>query len=274
MVNYIQRMDQTGQIIILGSGTSQGIPVIGCDCSVCSSKDSKDKRTRSSIHIILNNKNLQIDTGPEFRVQMLREGLCDVDAVLFTHEHQDHIAGLDDVRPMIFRSGKAMQIYGQERVLDRIRKAFHYAFEKQPYPGAPTLETNSIAEDAERIEVEGIFIQPIPVLHGQLPILGYRIGSMAYITDVNHIDDQVITSRLKDLDLLIIDALHHKNHYSHYTLEQAMEMAEKIGAKQTYFIHMSHYMGTHQQTEKQLPEHMHLTYDGLKLEFSYASNDK
>lgn len=267
-------MDQKGQIIILGSGTSQGIPVIGCDCDVCTSTNPKDKRTRSSIHIKLKNKNLQIDTGPEFRVQMLRENLSDVDAVLFTHEHQDHIAGLDDVRPMIFRSGNAMQIYGQDRVLARIRKAFHYAFEMQPYPGAPRIETNMIPEDATLFEVEGIQVQPIPVLHGKLPILGYRIGSMAYITDVNHIDKNVISERLGGLDLLIIDALHHKNHYSHYTLEQAMEMAKTIGAKQTYFIHMSHYMGTHEETEEQLPENMRLTYDGLKLEFSYASKDK
>ena len=268
----MQRMDQLGELIVMGSGTSQGVPVIGCDCKVCNSTDSRDKRTRSSIHLILGQLHLQIDTGPDFRTQMLRENLADVDAVLFTHEHQDHIAGLDDVRPMIFRSGNAMQIYGQQRVLDRIRKAFHYAFETQPYPGAPRIETNSV--DKEVFKINGVEVLPIPVLHGQLPILGYRIGKMAYITDVNHIDEAVIDERLGNLDVIFLDALHHKVHYSHYTLEQAIEVAQRIGAKKTYFIHMSHYMGNHEETQASLPKGMHLSYDGMRISFDYASKER
>jgi phosphoribosyl 1,2-cyclic phosphate phosphodiesterase len=266
-------MDQKAELIVMGSGTSQGIPVIGCDCRVCKSTDPRDKRTRSSVHFILDGLHVQVDTGPDFRTQMLREELGEVDAVLFTHEHQDHIAGLDDVRPMIFRTGNAMEIYGQQRVLDRIRKAFHYAFETQPYPGAPRIETNVIDESAS-FKIGEIEILPIPVLHGKLPILGYRIGKMAYITDVNHIDESIRLERLQNLDVLFLDALHHKVHYSHYTLEQAIETAKLIGAKTTYFIHMSHYMGTHEETQKQLPEGMYLSYDGMRIEFDYASKDK
>ena len=266
-------MDQKGELIVMGSGTSQGIPVIGCDCAVCRSADAKDKRTRSSVHLQLDGLHLQIDTGPDFRTQMLREELGEVDAVLFTHEHQDHIAGLDDVRPMIFGTGNAMKIFGQQRVLDRIKKAFHYAFEPQPYPGAPRIDSHVI-EASLPFTIEGVEIHPIPVLHGKLPILGYRIGTLAYITDVNHIEKSVIKDQLQHLDVLFLDALHHKVHYSHYTLEEAVEVAQKIGAKKTYFIHMSHYMGTHADTQQQLPEHMFLSYDGLRVEFNYASSDR
>lgn len=254
-----------GTLHFLGTGTSQGVPIIGCDCKVCLSSDPKDIRSRSSVHVEYNGVHLQIDTGPDFRTQMLREKLSRVDAVLFTHEHQDHIAGLDDTRPIIFRTGKNMQVYGQSRVIERIKKVYDYAFEEQPYPGAPKIDAHIIDENRS-FEIEGVKITPLPIIHGRLPILGFRIGDMAYLTDTNNIPDSTM-ELLKDLDILILDALHHRNHFSHYTLEQAVEKANEIGAKQTYFIHMSHYMGLHQDIEEGLAAGQNLAYDGLKIQF-------
>ena len=256
-------MSQTGALIFLGSGTSQGVPVIGCECSVCQSADPRDRRTRSSVHLHFPEASLQIDTGPDFRTQMLREQLVHVDAVLFTHEHQDHIAGLDDVRPIIFRLDKEMALYGQERVLNRIKKAFHYAFEPQPYPGAPRFTTTTITPNTP-FTINGIEVIPIGVNHGNLPILGYRIGDTAYLTDVNGIPEAAL-EQLKGCNYLILDALHRKVHHSHFNLEQAISWAKEINAKHTYFIHMSHYMGKHEDVERELPERMHLSYDGLRL---------
>ncbi len=254
-----------GTLHFLGTGTSQGVPIIGCECEVCQSSDPKDIRSRSSVHVEYNGVHLQIDTGPDFRSQMLREKLSRVDAVLFTHEHQDHIAGLDDTRPIIFRTGRNMQVYGQSRVIDRIKKVYDYAFEEQPYPGAPKIDAH-IIEEGESFHINGVEITPLPIIHGRLPILGFRIGNMAYLTDTNQIPETTM-ALLKDLDILILDALHHRNHFSHYTLEQAVEKAKEIGAKQTYFIHMSHYMGLHEDVEKTLREGQNLAYDGLKVQF-------
>ena len=256
-------MSQAGELIVLGSGTSQGVPVIGCSCAVCVSNDPKDHRTRSSIHLHFPELSLQVDTGPDFRTQMLREKLMHVDAVLFTHEHQDHIAGLDDVRPIIFRVNKEMALYGQERVLNRIKKAFHYAFEVQSYPGAPRFNTTLI-KPGHDFKINGVKIIPIGVNHGSLPILGYRIGDIAYLTDVNGIPNEAM-SHLSGLNYLILDALHRKAHHSHFNLDQAIEWADRINAKQTYFIHMSHYMGIHEEVSHELPKGMHLSYDGLRL---------
>ena len=256
-------MSQRGELIFLGSGTSQGVPVIGGDCEVCVSKDVRDNRTRSSVHIQFAGLSLQIDTGPDFRTQMLREGLTHVDAVLFTHEHQDHVAGLDDVRPIIFRVHKEMALFGQQRVLDGIKKAFDYAFKAQPYPGAPSFTTTSIEAELA-FTINGVEVLPLGINHGNLPILGYRIGDTAYLTDVNDIPDEAM-EQLSGLNYLILDALHSKEHYSHFNLTQAIEWATKIGARHTYFIHMSHYMGKHEDVEKELPEGMQLSFDGLRI---------
>lgn len=255
-----------GTLHFLGTGTSQGVPIIGCECEVCQSSDPKDNRSRSSVHVVYKGVHLQIDTGPDFRSQMLREKLSRVDAVLFTHEHQDHIAGLDDTRPIIFQTGKSMQIYGQSRVVDRIKKVYDYAFEEQPYPGAPRIDAHIIDEHCS-FRVEDAEIIPLPIIHGRLPILGFRIGDMAYLTDTNQIPESTM-ELLKGLDILVLDALHHRDHFSHYTLEQAVEKANEIGAKKTYFIHMSHYMGRHQDVEKTLKAGHHLAYDGLKIQFN------
>ncbi|MEC8458211.1 MAG: MBL fold metallo-hydrolase [Bacteroidota bacterium] len=257
---------KNGKLYFLGTGTSQGIPVIGCKCDTCLSNNPKDKRFRSSVHVVYNGNNIQIDTGPDFRTQLLHNNITNVDAILFTHEHQDHIAGLDDVRPIIFKTGLAMPIYGQNRVINRIRKVYDYAFRKQTYPGAPRIVTHTI-NDSSPFFINGVEVIPIPLIHGQLPILGYRIGEMAYLTDTNMIPEKSM-SLLCDLDLLILDALHHNKHFSHFNLEQALLQAEKIGARQTYFIHMSHHMGTHDLVEDQLPRGMNLAYDGLEVEFS------
>ena len=196
---------------------------------------------------------------------MLNAGLTHVDAVLFTHEHQDHIAGLDDTRPIIFRTGNEMLIYGQQRVINRIKKVYDYAFEPQPYPGAPRIQATPV-EDGQEFSVNGFNIQSLPVIHGRLPILGYRVGGLAYLTDTNHIPEPTY-ELLEGLDVLVIDALHHRDHFSHYTLEQAVEQAKKIGAKRTFFIHMSHYMGLHKTISNELPENMYLSYDGLEICF-------
>ena len=256
---------KSGTLYFLGTGTSQGVPVIGCSCEVCESSDPKDQRSRSSVHIIYNGVHLQIDTGPDFRQQMLNLGLTHVDAVLFTHEHQDHIAGLDDTRPIIFRTGNEMLIYGQQRVINRIKKVYDYAFEPQHYPGAPRIHATPV-EHGQKFSVNGVYIQSLPVIHGRLPILGYRIGELAYLTDTNNIPEPTY-ELLEGLDVLVIDALHHRDHFSHYTLEQAVEQAKKIGAKRTFFIHMSHYMGLHETISRELPENMYLSYDGLKTYF-------
>jgi len=256
---------KNGTLIFLGTGTSQGIPIIGCSCSVCQSNDSKDKRTRSSIHVIYDGVHVQIDTGPDFRAQMLREQLMNIDAVLFTHEHQDHIAGLDDTRPIIFRTGKTMQIYAQKRVIKRIEKVYDYAFEEQPYPGAPKIEAHVI-DESQSFRIKGLKIIPLPIVHGRLPILGFRIGNMAYLTDTNGIPEATL-ELLNGLDVLILDALHHQNHFSHFTLNQAVNTANEIGAKQTYFIHMSHYMGLHKDVDEHLEQGQNLAYDGLRIYF-------
>jgi phosphoribosyl 1,2-cyclic phosphate phosphodiesterase len=258
-------MGQSGQIIFLGTGTSQGVPIIGCACDVCMSKNPKDLRTRSSIQFLIGQTRIQIDTGPDFRAQMLREKLDHIDAVFYTHEHQDHIAGLDDLRPLIFKTKKAMPIFALPRVMERIRKAFHYAFEENPYPGAPKLEAHEIS-GLDPIFINDVCVLPIPILHGALPILGYRVGSAAYITDVKSVPDASL-ALLKDLDVLIFDALHHRDHHGHCTLEEALEWSKIINAKNTYLIHMSHHMGTHSSVESQLPENVRLSYDGLQLSF-------
>ena len=265
-------MDQIGKLTVLGSGTSQGVPVIGCTCAVCVSQNPKDKRTRTSVYVEIGGVHIQIDAGPDFRSQMLRAQIDRIDAVLLTHEHQDHIAGLDDLRPFIFKSRTSMKICAQQRVLDRLQKVYDYAFTPQPYPGAPSFDLVPITSNVP-LEINGIGVKPLEVLHGQLPVLGYQIGNLAYITDVNHIAESVIQS-IKGVDTLILDALHHKVHYSHYTLEQAIAVAEMVGAKQTYFIHMSHYMGLHEEINERLPKGMELAFDGLEIPLAYSSKDK
>ncbi|WP_339866520.1 MBL fold metallo-hydrolase [uncultured Algoriphagus sp.] len=250
------------KVTFLGTGTSQGVPVIGCTCPVCSSLDFRDKRFRSSVHIQIGKLSLVIDTGPDFRSQILRAGISDLDAVIFTHEHKDHTAGLDDIRPFNFKQQRDMPVFGKPQVLEQIKREFAYIFTGKRYPGVPQVETVEINESP--FTIEGITITPIPVMHYKLPILGFRIGDFTYITDANNIPEESL-QLIEGTEILVLNALQKESHISHFTLNEAVAMAKKIGAKQTYFTHMSHKLGLHNSVDEELPEGIALAYDGLQL---------
>ena len=252
------------KITFLGTGTSQGIPVIGSDHPVSFSKDTRDKRLRSSIMIEHEDFNFVIDCGPDFRQQMLRTNCKKLDAIIFTHEHADHTTGIDDVRPFFFRQGK-IPIYIHKRVLSSLHERFAYIFDpKKKYPGAPDFEVNIISKEND-FEVLGLNITPVESAHLKLPVLGYRIKSFAYLTDVKTISD-IELEKLKELDILVINALRYEPHPSHLNIEEALEIIDIIKPKKTYFTHISHNMGFHEEVCNNLPEHVTLAYDGLVLE--------
>jgi phosphoribosyl 1,2-cyclic phosphate phosphodiesterase len=253
------------KVRFLGTGTSQGIPVIGCDCEVCQSSDSRDKRLRCSLLLESHQATVVIDIGPDFRIQMLNADIRVLDAVLLTHEHNDHVIGMDDIRPFNFRQGRAMEIYGMSRVISDVKKRFGYVFAEKPYPGAPRIATKEIGI-GDVISIKDLSIQSLEVLHGKLSILGFRIDDFAYLTDVKNLPDSTLRSLL-GLNTVVLSALHHREHHSHMTMEEAVKMAHWIGAERTYFIHMSHFMGLHDSVDRELPSHMHLAYDGLELYF-------
>ncbi len=250
------------KITFLGTGTSQGVPVIGCGCEVCRSLDYRDKRLRVSVLIEVDATNLVIDTGPDFRQQMLRERVSKLDAVLLTHSHKDHIAGLDDVRAFNFLQKEGMPIYATPKTLEQVKKEFYYAFEEQKYPGTPLLSLHEINETA--VDFNGIKILPLPVMHLRMPVIGFRIGDFSYITDANFISEETHT-KLQGTKVLVLNALQKENHVSHFNLEEALAQAKKIEAEQTYFTHIGHRMGLHQVVNKQLPESVALAYDGLSI---------
>jgi len=250
------------KITFLGTGTSSGVPELGCRCEVCSSNDERDKRTRSSVLIETGGKNILIDCGPDFRSQMLNNGMSIIDAVLITHEHYDHVGGLDDLRPLSYT--RDIPLYGEAEVLHAINKQMPYAFLDKRYPGLPHLNLQTIT--MEPFEIDGIHVIPIRVMHGELPILGFRIGKIAYLTDLKTIPEEEF-EKLADVDLLIIEALRQDNrHYNHEGIEEALENIKKIKPKTTYLIHMSHHIGLHAVAEKTLPENVYYAYDGLTLE--------
>jgi phosphoribosyl 1,2-cyclic phosphate phosphodiesterase len=251
------------KISFLGTGTSQGIPVIGCECEVCSSYDKRDRRLRVSVCVEVHNKNILIDIGPDFRYQMLRSAIQRIDAILITHEHRDHVAGLDDIRPINFKYSMDMPVYAVERVQESIKKAFDYIFDNN-YPGLPKLIFKTI-EKNKTFTVGDTLVDTVEFLHAKLPVLGFRIGNFAYLTDVKTIEDDQL-DYLKDLDILVLSALQQKEHYSHLSLEEAIVLAQRIGAKNTFFTHISHTMGTFANTEKLLPPNIFLAYDELVLE--------
>lgn len=246
-------------ITFLGTGTSQGVPVIGCPCEVCKSLDYRDKRLRSSVHISINNQNFVIDTGPDFRQQMLRENINRLDAILFTHAHRDHTAGLDDVRAYNFLQSMDMPVYGTQQTLDQLRNDFAYIFEEHHYPGLPRIDLKPV--DDKAFTVNGVAITPLPVMHLKLPVLGYRIGDFSYITDANFISEETY-KKLEGTKVLVLNALQQEPHISHFTLQQAIEVAQKVKADKTYFTHLSHKMGLHGAVSKELPEHIHIACDG------------
>jgi phosphoribosyl 1,2-cyclic phosphate phosphodiesterase len=253
-------------IKFLGTGTSQGIPVVGCDCDTCTSENLQNQRLRSSVWIEQNDTRLIIDTGPDLRQQLLKYNVTDVDAILITHEHNDHTAGLDDIRPINFLHHKVIPLYAMERVEQNIRERFAYIFAEQTYPGSPRLTTHVI-QDQVPFSVKDIDILPIEYTHGAINIFGYIINKFAYITDASHISDELInTLYQKGLKYLVLNALHMKPHHSHFNLEEALEAAARIGAEATYIIHMSHTMGPVEDWGPTLPDNVFASYDGLVLE--------
>ena len=252
------------KITFLGTGTSQGIPVIGSDHPVSFSKDLKDKRLRSSILIEYKNLHFTIDCGPDFRQQMLRANCKKLDGIIFTHEHADHTTGIDDVRPFFFRQGK-IPIFLNKRVLESLNNRFAYIFDpSQKYPGAPDFVVNIINKN-ENFNISDLTITPIECLHLRLPVLGYRIKDFAYLTDVKTISDQEL-QKLNGLDTLVINALRFEPHPSHLNVDEALEIINKINPKKTFFTHISHNMGFHEEVCQSLPDSVSLAYDGLVLE--------
>ncbi len=251
------------KITFLGTGTSQGIPVIGCECEVCLSADFRDKRFRVSVLFEVGDKKIVVDTGPDFRQQMLRERISKIDAVLFTHEHKDHTAGLDDIRPFNHRHHMDMPIYGRATVLDQLKREFAYIFENKTYPGVPKVLLNTITNSP--FELQGIKVTPIEVMHHKLPVFGFRIGDITYITDAKLISE-VEKEKIKGSKILVINALQKTQHISHFTLAEAIELAQEIKAEKTYFTHMSHTLGLHVKISKELPDGIELAHDGLVVE--------
>ncbi len=251
------------KITFLGTGTSQGVPVIACKCDICLSNNLKDKRLRSSILIEKDNTLIVIDAGPDFRQQMLRQEINRVDAIVLTHEHKDHIGGLDDVRAFNYILKKPMDIYAEKRVLEDIKNHdFAYAFAKKKYPGVPQM--NLIEIDNSEFSVGNIKFMPVRGIHLKLPVFGYRIDNFAYITDMNFISIEE-KEKLKNLDVLVITALRIRPHLSHFNLEQALEIIAEVKPKKAYLTHISHYLGLYDELEKSLPKNVHLAYDNLSI---------
>lgn len=255
------------QVTLLGTGTSTGVPVIGCDCRVCRSSDPRDRRTRCSALISVDGLNIVIDTGPDFRIQALRHNLRTLDAVLFTHHHADHIVGMDDLRPFLFGNDRAIPCYAHPTTARTIETTFPYIFRDGSYPGVPNLDLIPVTSPfrvESRYGLEAsVEIKPIEVLHGSMVLYGYRIGRFAYLTDTSAIPEAAF-EQLTGLDVLVLDALRHEPHPTHFSFDEAMAAAQRIGARATYFVHMTHSI-LHAEEERRLPQHMHLAYDGLVL---------
>lgn len=248
------------RVTFLGTGTSSGVPEIGCQCKVCQSMDKKDKRLRSSILVEVERKIILIDCGPDFRWQMIKNKITHLDAVLITHEHYDHIGGLDDLRP--FSHDKNMDVYAEKNVIEAIRTKMPYIFRSQWNPSLPHFSVHSI--DLTPFEAAGISILPIRVMHGRLPILGFRIGDMAYLTDLKELPKEELR-KLEGIKVLIIEALRKTTHPTHETLDEAIMNIKKIAPIHAYLTHMSHQIGLHQMTERELPDGVSLAYDGLSI---------
>ncbi|MCB0558001.1 MAG: MBL fold metallo-hydrolase [Lewinellaceae bacterium] len=252
------------EITLTGTGTSQGVPVIGCDCGVCTSADERDKRLRTAALIRYGDKRIAIDCGPDFRQQMLRSHTRNLDAILLTHEHNDHIIGMDDVRPFNFQNWTDMPVYCTPRVQRSLLQRFAYVFAAENrYPGAPMVRLHSISKE-KAFEVAGLEVQPVEAMHGSMPVLGFRIGDFAYLTDVRAIAPEE-QEKLKGLRRLVISALHHREHHSHLNLEQALALIAQLGPEQAYLTHLSHRMGRHEEVQRGLPDTVILGYDGLKI---------
>jgi len=250
------------KVTFLGTGTSQGVPIIACNCIVCTSSNAKDKRLRTSILIEINGKSFVVDTGPDFRQQMLREEVKNIDAVLFTHEHKDHTAGFDDIRAFNFIHQKKMEVYASVRVQEAIRREFAYIFSDFKYPGIPEINLHLL--ENKLINIQGVDIMPIEVLHYKLPVFGFRIGDFTYITDANFIAD-IEKEKIKGTKVLVLNALRKESHLSHFTFEEAIKLVHELKPEKAYFTHISHQLGLHDDVQKELPSMIELAYDGLKI---------
>ena len=251
------------KITFLGTGTSQGVPIIACPCAICKSTDSRDKRLRSSVWIEVDGRSFVIDTGPDFRQQMLREEVKNVDAIIFTHEHKDHTAGFDDIRAFNFVNQKKMDVYASENVQAAIRREFAYIFSDFKYPGIPEINLHLLENKSTLIH--GVPVMPIHVMHYKLPVFGFRIGDFTYITDANFISDEE-KEKIKGSKVLVLNALRREPHISHFTLNEAIRLVEELKPDVAYFTHISHQLGLHEQVQQELPTNIQLAYDGLKIE--------
>lgn len=253
------------ELVFLGTGTSQGVPLIACPCAVCQSADTRDKRLRSSVWIHSEQTSVVIDTGPDFRYQMLRAQVKQLDAIVFTHGHKDHTAGFDDIRAFNYLQRKDMDVYCDRLVEQLLHKDFNYVFEKVKYPGVPQAHLHLI--DDQPFEIGDLPFQPVKVWHLHMPVLGFRIGNLCYITDANRIEDAE-KEKIKGCKTLVLNALRKEKHVSHFNLEEAMDLARELEAEQCYLTHISHQLGTHEVISKELPEGIALAYDGLRVPFS------
>lgn len=251
------------KITFLGTGTSQGVPVITCSCDICTSSNPKDNRLRTSILIESEKATVVVDTGPDFRYQMLRAKVKTLSAIVYTHEHKDHTAGLDDIRAFNYSENRKTKIYAHPRVQQAIKREFSYIFSDVKYPGIPKLEFIDI--DKEKFIIDDIEMQPIEVMHYRLPVLGFRIKDFVYITDAKTIDEKEI-EKIQNCKILVLNALQIEPHISHFTLEEALEMIAKIKPETAYLTHISHRLGKHNEVSSELPKNVFLAYDGLVLE--------
>ncbi|MEP6927232.1 MAG: MBL fold metallo-hydrolase [Ginsengibacter sp.] len=251
-------------ITFLGTGTSGGVPMIACPCYVCSSQNEKDRRLRSSIMVQSNTTTLVVDTTPDFRTQMLRENVRKLDAVIFTHSHKDHIAGLDDVKAFNFFQQKPMDIYANALTQEALKREFMYVFADKKYPGIPSINMHTITN--EMFTVGDISITPILVYHLQMPVLGFRFGNFSYITDANRIDESE-KEKIKGTETIVLNALRKQEHISHFSLQEALDLVDEMKIPNAYFTHLSHQLGTHEEINNELPLNRQLAWDGLKLKF-------
>lgn len=252
------------KVTFLGTGTSQGVPLIGCRCAVCTSTDPLNKRLRSSIKIESDNKCFVIDSGPDFRQQMLRTDTRTLDALIFTHEHKDHIAGMDDIRAYNYTQNKAIDVFASDQVQVALRREYQYIFSDFKYPGIPEINLHTIDKN-HPFDVFGTEFMPIEVMHYKLPVLGFRVGNFTYITDANFISEAE-KEKIKGSEVLVLNALRKEKHISHYTLDEAISLVKELNVSKAYFTHISHQLGLHDEVDNSLPDGMHLAYDGLQIE--------
>lgn len=252
------------KVTFLGTGTSQGVPLIACTCKVCNSNDPLDKRLRTSVKVEVNGTTIVIDSGPDFRQQMLRSETKKIDALVFTHEHKDHIAGMDDIRAFNYVHKLPVDVFASEQVQVALRREYQYIFADFKYPGIPEINLFTIANN-QNFMVNDVEITPIEVLHYKLPVLGFRIGDFTYITDANAISDAE-KEKIKGSKVLVLNALRHEKHISHFTLSEAIDLVKELNVPEAYFTHISHQLGLHHEVDASLPDGMHLAYDGLSIE--------